>query len=535
MPVTARARARSGNGGRRAAVEEALRDLRAASDRRAPPPEGRLGPTDYPVARLREALVLLGPAFADFGRYLSSRPDLLPRRHCAELALIADAGAPADPRVVAAELERGLRGPVSRHFLEFDFVPERVTIWTERHHARIASGFAALVTVVRPGAEEWIAEDVPLLPLLTGCVPIDAHSLAAAIDDYTHTLRARLDLAAQATTLTALAGDVSEGAGFHAPVCYRDLCTATVLTIERPEGPDIAGLSDAGVLRDGHRVDLARRLAAAWLRQAMAGRVVPFDFTPHDIVLRDQEILLLSGAYEPQCARQRDRFSQYMSAVAADEPDAAASWILEAVDGDGVAAVREETLKRRFRQAVPFRDGEWSGDERFAEFVIVQWRAAAASGWQLSPYHIHMYRGVAAIAAMTHALAPEDDAMLVALQDARLLLGASDAARLLGPPALASRFESALREMVTLPQKLDEVLTMAAEGRLRVRLQVPESAERRAVTHQTVQLVAALVLLIAIVSPVHQAAPAYGPMVERLGSLVLLAVGAWLLVAAAKV
>ena len=79
------------------------------------------------------------------------------------------------------------------------------------------------------------------------------------------------------------------------------------------------------------------------------------------------------------------------------------------------------------------------------------------------------------------------------------------------------------------------MLTLAAEGRLRIRFQVPPSGDRRSATRQTVQLLAAVVLLVAIGVFVRQAAPAYGPGFERVASLVLLAVGAWLLVAAAKV
>jgi len=519
---------------RRSVVEEALRELRSAPVRRPAPPEGRLGASDYPVAALRAALVSLGPVFADFGRYLSSRPDLLPRRHCAELALIADEGSPADPRALAAHVQRELGAPISRHFVEFDAVPERVTIWTERHGVHLASGLPALMTAVRPDAAEWIEQDVPMLPLLAGCLTIEADAFAAAIDDYAHTLRARLDQTGQAAALAALASDVPDVAGLHAPACYRDLCTLSVLTTDRPDGPNIAALIDSDVLPEADRADLARRLAAVWLRQALGGRVVPFDFTARDIVIADQQLILLSAACEPQGSRQRDRFTRYMNAVAADDPDAAAAWILDASDAEEVPPALEESLKRRFRQAVPFRDGEWSGDERLAEYVLVQWRAARESGWQLTPYHLHLYRGLAAIEAIADRLAPAQDSVLVALEDARLLLGASEAAQLLAPPALASRLENVLREMVSLPQKLDDVLTLAAEGRLRVKLHVPETGDRRAVTNQTVQLVAALVLLIAVASLVRHAAPASGPIVERVGSLVLLAVGGWLLVAAAR-
>src|SRR5574340_117210 len=72
---------------RRRAVDERLRALgKPRPPHRVPPPEGRLSPDEQPAGHLRAALVSLGPVFAEFGRYLSSRIDLLPRRDCLELA-----------------------------------------------------------------------------------------------------------------------------------------------------------------------------------------------------------------------------------------------------------------------------------------------------------------------------------------------------------------------------------------------------------------------------------------------------------------
>src|SRR5215831_17953547 len=147
--------ASSGSPDRRRAVESALaaytrRSLRGSTfahrapsgveGRRVAPPEGRLGPTDFPISRLRETLAALGPVFASFGRYLSTRPDLLPRRDCAELALIADTAMPAPPAALEAHLHRQLGAPTLRRFFQFDPLAHDVTLWTERHEAWVAPG-----------------------------------------------------------------------------------------------------------------------------------------------------------------------------------------------------------------------------------------------------------------------------------------------------------------------------------------------------------------------------------------------------------
>src|SRR5262249_56051584 len=91
-----------------------------------------------------------------------------------------------------------------------------------------------------------------------------------------------------------------------------------------------------------------------------------------------------------------------------------------------------------------------------------------------------------------------------------------------------------VQEMGPLPQRVDDVLTMAAEGRLRVKLQVPEGEAGHQTRNRTVLLVALLVALTGLASIVRQLAPAFGVGFERLGAVALLVLGGWLLVVAAR-
>jgi hypothetical protein len=63
---------------------------------------------------------------------------------------------------------------------------------------------------------------------------------------------------------------------------------------------------------------------------------------------------------------------------------------------------------------------------------------------------------------------------------------------------------------------------------------VPEAQESRQVKNRTVSLVASLVILTGLTFVLRHVAPSWGPGVERLGFLLLLIVGGWLLVAAAR-
>ena len=530
--------ASSGPRDRRRTVEERLAAAGPPSaDRRTPPPEGRLSSDEYPVTRLGATLADLGPVFASFGRYLSSRIDLVRRRDALVLAAIPDRATPMTAAQVDACVARELGTPLERRFFEFDRAASDVTLWTERHRAWLAPGVPVLVTIVRPDAAEWLARDVPLLPLLHPWFDVPPDSLAAAVDDFALTLRRRLDQTHQVAALATLAADASVHGGFSAPVCYRDHCAPGILTLEKP-----AGATFHDIMADESNTDAARaaaeqrakRLATAWLRQALLGRVVPFDFGPRDIVADADRIVLIGGAFEPHTSAERSHFLSYLDAVAADDPDAAAAWVVGASARDAPDPSGEEMLRRRLRQAVPFRDGEWSGDDRLAEHLLVQWRMAREAGWSLTPHHLHLYRGLLATTRMTTQLAPHEDSLLSALQHERLQMGLAEVRDLLDPGAVGARLDRLLQGMVHLPQKLDNVLTLAAEGRLHVKLHVPDSDAAGQVRNRTILLVATLVALTGLASVARQFAPAFGPGVERLSAVALLMLGGWLLVAAAR-
>ena len=518
---------------RQRVVEEQLRALGTPRlARLALPPEGRLSVDERPAEGLHAALAALGPVFAEFGRYLSSRIDLLPRRLCLQLGAGEDSEAgraSRDPRESSSRSDVAVLGQLGgtpgRRFFAFNPTPRVVTRWTQQHDARLTPDMRVVVTIVRPDADRLLDSDLPLLSRLGPWLEMGPDVLAAAIEDFSRTLRLRLDQTHQSEALIKLAEDALAGGGLDAPACYPDFCSPRVLTTEHIGGATAAGAID--------RESVAQRLAQAWLWQALSGRVVPFDFDLHDVRLHDDRLVLVGGAFEPLTAAGREQFLRYLVAAAADDPDAAWSWIAEAAvqASEGQSEYR---LRRRLRQAVPFRDGEWSGDDRLAEQLLVQWRVTREAGWEMRPHQLHLYRGIQAVSAATTQLAPEQDTLLAALGDERWRLGLAGARHALDPRALPVALNTLLQDLVHLPQKLDEVLTLAASGRLRVKLHMPDAEESRRVRNRTVSLVASLVSLVGVAFLARHMAPAYGAGVERMGAVLLLVIGGWLLVAAAR-
>ena len=491
------------------------------------PAEGRLSKDELPVEQLHASLAALGPVFADFGRYLSSRVDLLPRRLCESLGdrdawrLAQNSQQPG----FSSDAVRDMNGPLGRRFFKFDPEPRAITGWTQQHYARLSPNIPVVVTIVRPDAEQLLESDLPLLSQLGPRLGVDPEALAAPIADFSETLRLRLDQTRVAEALIMLAEDAKAGGELNAPVCYQDFCAPGVLTTERIDGVTADHAPD--------RASIAARLASAWLRQALTGRILPFDFDLDDVRVHDGHLMMVGGAFEKLTVAGREQFLRYLITVAADDPDAA--WMsLADVTKPGPHSQSEYHLRRRLRQAVPFRDGEWSGEDRIAEQLLVQWRVTREAGWDMRSHPLHLYRGIHAISAATSRLSPDQDTLLAALRDERSRLQIAGAREALDPRALTYGLDKVVENLVHLPQMIDEVLTLAASGRLRVKLHVPDAEDGRRVRNRTVSLVASLVSLVGVAFLVRHLAPAYGDDVERIGAILLLILGGWLLVAASR-
>src|ERR671910_3402187 len=106
---------------------------------------GRVG------TRLRLSLEELGPTFAELGRFLAMRRDVLPPDVTAELGRARVETKPTAFAETRAYVERELGNTLERLFVEFDEVPARVGPFTQSHRAVLPGGRPALVVVRRTG------------------------------------------------------------------------------------------------------------------------------------------------------------------------------------------------------------------------------------------------------------------------------------------------------------------------------------------------------------------------------------------------
>ena len=193
---------------------------------------GRIG------ARLRLSLEELGPTFAELGRFLSARGDLLPPDIGAELGRANVPISPVPFAEVRTLLERELENTLERLFLSFEEVPTRVGPFTQAHRAVLPGGRPALVVLGRPGIRRDLLAMRPVADVtrrrIGDGLPLDpALSVAEFIVHVNH----RRDMYFAARISRRLRG--MDDFPLRVPQTYRDYSTGRCATFEAPADPAV--------------------------------------------------------------------------------------------------------------------------------------------------------------------------------------------------------------------------------------------------------------------------------------------------------
>jgi hypothetical protein len=194
-------------------------------------------------------------------------------------------------------------------------------------------------------------------------------------------------------------------------------------------------------------------------------------------------------------------------------------------------------LRQRFKQVVPTRDGgpgEYDCDS-LTERLLAHWKLTAECGYLPGPTLTSFYRGLYLTAGLARRLAPGHDALQEALQEVRLIEGVERFRAMVGPDQFGAQVSRYAEMVVDLPQRLDDVLSLASAGDPRVSLQVKETSGQRRRRNSSAR-VTALLLALASVALVTQrfADSLAGAWVEKAGAVAFVLVGALLLRAASR-
>ena len=187
-----------------------------------------------------------GPLFTKVGQVLATRTDLLPAAVCGRLeALYSE-----QPAMRPAELERALRRAYGRRlpFRDFDAKPIAVGSVGQVHRARLASGEAAILKILRPGVAKRIERDFELahglLALWLGVPwrarPASRALLTRSLDDLGRACAREVDLEQEARALGEFARRFEKHPKVRVPRCFDALSSKHVLVMEELRGEPLS-------------------------------------------------------------------------------------------------------------------------------------------------------------------------------------------------------------------------------------------------------------------------------------------------------
>jgi ubiquinone biosynthesis protein len=205
-------------------------------------------------ARLRLALIELGPIFVKFGQALSTRRDLLPADIADELAKLQDNVPPFPGAVARAMIERSYGAPLDTRLRDFEETPLAAASIAQVHAAKLPDGREVIVKVLRPGMKATIALDMEVLYTIAGMAerwwaPSRRLKPIEIVREYEKTVLDELDLMREAANASQLKRNFAGSALLYVPEIYWDHCRTDVLVMERIRGipiGDIARLTELG-------------------------------------------------------------------------------------------------------------------------------------------------------------------------------------------------------------------------------------------------------------------------------------------------
>jgi ubiquinone biosynthesis protein len=243
-------------------------------------------------ARLRLALIELGPIFVKFGQILSTRRDLLPLDVADELAQLQDQVPPFPGEQARAAIEAALGAPIATLYTNFDTTALASASIAQVHAARLPStgdalGREVVVKVLRPGIHARIRADIDLLRAL-GALAQRWHPAADKIRpreivaEIETTLLHELDLQREGANASLLKRNFAAGDDLYVPEIFWSHSKEGVLTLERVRGiaaDDLNALDNAGI----DRIALAEKGVRVFYTQVFRDNFFHADAHPGNI------------------------------------------------------------------------------------------------------------------------------------------------------------------------------------------------------------------------------------------------------------
>ncbi|MEW5891517.1 MAG: ubiquinone biosynthesis regulatory protein kinase UbiB [Pseudomonadota bacterium] len=243
------------------------------------------------AVRLRLALEALGPIFVKFGQMLSTRRDLIPLDIADELAALQDRVPPFPSDQALAVLRRTYGRDVDEVFAEFDRTPVASASVAQVHRARLKTGEAVAVKVLRPGIHGVIHNDLALLTVAAGLLEAlwsDGKRLKPkeVVAEFAKHLDDELDPIREAANCSQLRRNFEHSPLLAVPEVYWDYCTSEVMVMQWMDGVPISQVDELR-RRNIDIPKLARAGVEIFFTQVFRDGFFHADMHPGNILVED--------------------------------------------------------------------------------------------------------------------------------------------------------------------------------------------------------------------------------------------------------
>ncbi|MBU3894760.1 phosphotransferase [Serratia rubidaea] len=272
--------------------------------------------------RLRAALEALGPTFVKFGQILATRSDLLDAGWTSELDKLHSQASTLPWQTLAGQVHADLGGDPQQIFAQFDTQPLAAASMAQIYRARLHSGEAVIVKVLRPGLAKTIQADVRLLRYLAETVEQQSPALARyrpvqMVQTLATALNNELDLTHEGNNCEQVALRFSDRPEVKIPKIYWQWSGKRLLVQEflpgiAPENPQ--QLAEAGF----NGPLLAQRGAQAFMRMVLEHRLYHADPHPGNVMALDGDRVgfIDFGMVGQLSATRRNQLLRVLQAIA---------------------------------------------------------------------------------------------------------------------------------------------------------------------------------------------------------------------------
>jgi ubiquinone biosynthesis protein len=191
--------------------------------------------------RIRCVLEELGPSFIKLGQLMSTRADIFPPEYIEEFTKLQDQVPPVPFSDIKRVIEQELRRPLEEIFEEFTPKSMAAASVAQVHLAKLFSGEAVAVKVIRPNIDKEIRKDIRLMYSMAKRaekISEIARVIGAInlVKEFERVIFKELDMFIEAGNIEKFANNFKSDDEIYIPKVYWDYTTKSVLAMEHIPG-----------------------------------------------------------------------------------------------------------------------------------------------------------------------------------------------------------------------------------------------------------------------------------------------------------